>query len=174
MAAENERFRIARDLHDLLGHSLTAITVKAALARRLGAADPPHAPQEIAEVETLARQSLADVRAAVTGYRDVTLAGELATGRELLRAVGITADLPGAVNVVDPVHHKLFGWAVRVGLTNVIRHAHASSCAVRLSRSSVEIVDDGVGGNATPGKRPVGPARASRRGRRCPGRQARF
>ncbi len=151
MAAENERFRIARDLHDLLGHSLTAITVKAALARRLGAADPAHALQEIAEVETLARHSLADVRAAVTGYRDVTLAGELATGRELLRAVGITADLPGAVDIVDPVHQELFGWAVREGLTNVIRHAHASSCAVRLSRSSVEIVDDGVGGNAAPG-----------------------
>ena len=112
------------------------------------------------------------MRAAVTGYRDVTLAGELATGRELLRAVGITADLPGAVDIVDPVHQKLFGWAVREGLTNVIRHAHASSCAVRLSRSSVEIVDDGVGGNAARGKRPVGPARASRRGRRCPGRRA--
>jgi len=151
LAAENERFRIARDLHDLLGHSLTAITVQAALARRLGASDPAQALQEIAEVETLARQSLADVRAAVTGYRDVTLAGELATGRELLRAAGITADLPGPVDIVDPVHQKLFGWAVREGLTNVIRHAHASSCAVRLTRSSVEIVDDGVGGNAAPG-----------------------
>jgi two-component system sensor histidine kinase DesK len=151
LAAENERFRIARDLHDLLGHSLTTITVKAALARRLGAADPAPALQEIAEVEALARRSLADVRAAVTGYRDVTLARELATGRELLRAVGITADLPGSVDIVDPVHQELFGWAVREGLMNVIRHAHASSCAVRLSRSSVEIVDDGVGGNAAPG-----------------------
>ncbi len=151
LAAENERFRIARDLHDLLGHSLTAITVQAGLARRLGAADPAQALQEIAEVETLARQSLADVRAAVTGYRDVTLAGELAAGRELLRAVGITADLPGAVDIVDSTYQKLFGWAVREGLTNVIRHAHASSCAVRLSLSSVEIVDDGVGGNAVPG-----------------------
>jgi two-component system, NarL family, sensor histidine kinase DesK len=151
LAAENERFRIARDLHDLLGHSLTTITVKLGLARRLGAPDPAQALQEIAEVETLARQSLADVRAAVTGYRDVTLAGELATGRELLQAVGITADLPGAVDIVDPAYQKLFGWAVREGLTNVIRHAHASSCAVRLSRSSVEIVDDGVGVPAAPG-----------------------
>ena len=150
LAAENERFRIARDLHDLLGHSLTTITVKAGLARRLGETDPARGLAEIAEVETLARQSLADVRAAVGSYRDVTLAGELATGRELLRAAGISADLPRAVDVVDPGQRELFGWAVREGLTNIVRHAHASSCAVRLSASSVEIVDDGVGGTAAP------------------------
>ena len=85
------------------------------------------------------------MRAAVANYRDVTLAGELATGRELLRAAGITADLPRAVDAVDPTHQELFGWVVREGLTNVVRHAHASSCSVRLSPSSVEIVDDGVG-----------------------------
>ncbi len=151
LAAENERFRIARDLHDLLGHSLTTITVKAGLARRLDGADHDRALQEMAEVEALARQSLADVRAAVASYRDVTLAGELATGRELLRAAGITADLPRAVDVVDPAHQELFGWAVREGLTNIVRHAHASSCTVRLSPSSVEIVDDGVGLAAPPG-----------------------
>ena len=150
LAAENERFRIARDLHDLLGHSLTTITVKAGLARRLGETDPARGLAEIAEVETLARQSLADVRAAVGSYRDVTLAGELATGRELLRAAGISADLPRAVDVVDPGQRELFGWAVREGLTNIVRHAHASSCAVRLSASSVEIVDDGVGAAAAP------------------------
>jgi two-component system, NarL family, sensor histidine kinase DesK len=146
LAAENERFRIARDLHDLLGHSLTTITVKAGLARQLGEADPARSGQEIAEVESLARRSLADVRAAVSNYRDVTLAGELATGRELLRAAGITAELPPAADVVDASHQELFGWVVREGLTNVVRHAHASSCAVRLSPRSVEIVDDGVGG----------------------------
>jgi two-component system sensor histidine kinase DesK len=151
LAAENERFRIARDLHDLLGHSLTTITVKAGLARRLGEADPALALPEIAAVEALARRSLADVRAAVANYRDVTLAGELATGRELLRAAGITADLPRAVDVVDPAHQELFGWVVREGFTNIVRHAHASSCAVRLAASSVEIVDDGVGGAAGQG-----------------------
>jgi two-component system sensor histidine kinase DesK len=145
LAAENERFRIARDLHDLLGHSLTTITVKAGLAYRIGAADHDRAVQEMAEVEVLARRTLADVRAAVANYRDVTLAGELATGHELLRAAGVAADLPRAVDVVDSAHQELFGWVVREGLTNVVRHAHASSCAVRLASSWVEIVDDGVG-----------------------------
>jgi two-component system, NarL family, sensor histidine kinase DesK len=151
LSAENERMRIARDLHDLLGHSLTTITVKAGLARKLGAVDPGRANQEIGEVEALARRALSDVRAAVSNYREVTLAGELAAGRELLRAAGVAAELPGAIDDVDPTYQELFGWVVREGLTNVVRHAHASSCAIRLSAFSVEIVDDGVGGSEGPG-----------------------
>jgi len=151
LAAENERIRIARDLHDLLGHSLTTITVKAGLARRLGSADPARAVDQITEVEELSRRALADVRAAVSGYRDVTLVSELARGRELLRAAGIAADLPTAADVVDPANQELFGWAVREGLTNVIRHSRARSCAVRLSPSSMEITDDGIGAAAPAG-----------------------
>lgn len=148
VARLDERARIARDMHDLLGHSLTTITVKAQLAYRLGESDPRRARQEMAEVEAIARSSLADVRAAVTNYH-VTLAGELASGRELLRAAGIDADLPGAVDVVDPVNQELFGWVVREGLTNIVRHAHATWCAIRLSAWSVEVLDDGVGGNGS-------------------------
>ncbi len=151
LAAENERIRIARDLHDLLGHSLTTITVKAGLARRLGLADPAGAVDQITEVEELCRRVLADVRAAVSGYREVTLASELARGRELLRASGITAHLPTATDVAGPEHQELFGWAVREGLTNVIRHARARSCQVRVSASCVEIIDDGQGSTAAPG-----------------------
>jgi len=151
LAAENERIRIARDLHDLLGHSLTTITVKAGLARRLGEADPAQALGQIAEVEQLSRRALAEVRAAVSNYRDVTLAGELARGGELLRASGIAADLPAAADIVDPAHQEILGWAVREGLTNVVRHSRARTCAVRLSPSAVEITDDGVGAAAPPG-----------------------
>jgi two-component system, NarL family, sensor histidine kinase DesK len=146
LASEAERTRIARDLHDLLGHSLTAITVKSTLARRLMTTDGTRAGEEMTAVETLARQALTDVRAAVSGYREVTLAGELARGRELLRACGVTADLPTATDVVGPARQELFGWVVREGLTNVARHARATRCAVVVSASTVEVVDDGVGG----------------------------
>jgi two-component system sensor histidine kinase DesK len=147
LASEAERTRIARDLHDLLGHSLTAITVKSTLARRLVGSETERAGEEMAAVETLARQALTDVRAAVSGYREVTLAGELARGRELLRACGVAADLPTATDVVGPGHQELFGWVVREGLTNVARHARATRCAVTLSASTVEVLDDGVGGS---------------------------
>lgn len=146
LASEAERTRIARDLHDLLGHSLTAITVKSNLARRLASGA---ALDEIAEVEQLSRQALADVRAAVDGYREVTLAGELARGRELLRAAGVAADLPTALDRVDGAHQELFGWVVREGVTNVVRHARATRCSVTLADTAVEVRDDGIGGPAT-------------------------
>ncbi|MGP8208044.1 MAG: sensor histidine kinase, partial [Acidimicrobiales bacterium] len=149
LAADNERNRIARDLHDLLGHSLTTITLKADLAHLLSATEPARAAQEIAEVAELSRQALAEVRAAVSNYREVTLAAELARGRELLRASGVTAELPTAIDMVDVSHQELFGWAVREGLTNVARHAHATRCTVVLTASEVEICDDGTGGTGT-------------------------
>jgi two-component system, NarL family, sensor histidine kinase DesK len=152
LAAENERTRIARDLHDLLGHSLTTITVKAGLARRLAQRDDnDRAAAEIAEVEELSRRSLADVRAAVAGHRDVTLAGELATAREVLRAAGVVAQLPGSVEIVDPSLSELFGWVTREGVTNVVRHARAARCTIRVDRDWIEIVDDGRGGIAGAG-----------------------
>ncbi|MBO1330882.1 sensor histidine kinase [Streptomyces sp. VRA16 Mangrove soil] len=144
LARQTERDRIARDLHDLLGHSLTVITVKSGLARKLATAGSPRAVDEITEVEQLSRQALADVRAAVSGYREATLAGELARGRELLRAAGITARLPTSTEQVPPEHQELFGWAVREGLTNVVRHARAGRCTVTLTPASVEIHDDGT------------------------------
>lgn len=146
LASEAERNRIARDLHDLLGHSLTAMTVKSRLAQRLAGQDLDRAVAEMSAVETLSRQALSDVRAAVSGYREVTLAGELARGRELLRAAGVVADLPSAADAVAPGERELFGWVLREGITNVVRHARAERCSVLLTAGSVEIRDDGTGG----------------------------
>lgn len=152
LAAENERSRIARDLHDLLGHSLTTITVKAGLARRLAeTGDPDRALAEIRAVEQLSRRTLSDVRAAVSAHRDVTLAGELATAREVLRAAGVIAELPPTVAESDPALSELFGWVVREGITNVVRHAHAAHVRVTVGPRFVEITDDGAGGSATVG-----------------------
>ncbi|MDT4937777.1 MAG: two-component system, NarL family, sensor histidine kinase DesK [Pseudonocardiales bacterium] len=147
LAAENERSRIARDLHDLLGHSLTTITVKAGLARRLAErGDGARATDEITEVELLGRQTLGQVRAAVTGYRDVTLAGELASAREVLRAAGIDVELPGAIDTVDAGAAEVFGWVVREGITNVVRHSRATRCTVTVGPRWIEIVDNGRSG----------------------------
>ena len=145
LAAENERTRIARDVHDVLGHSLTTITVKSALAARLVGRDPQRAVQEMNDVETLSRSTLADVRAAVAGYRDVKLAGELATARHVLRSAGIAAQMPGAIDVVPGRLHELFGWAVREGVTNVVRHARATTCTITLGETWLQIDDDGHG-----------------------------
>jgi two-component system sensor histidine kinase DesK len=147
LAAENERSRIARDLHDLLGHSLTTITVKAGLARRLAEhGDAERAFAEIAEVEKISRRTLGDVRAAVSAHSEVTLTGELATAREVLRAAGIVAELPQSVAETEPALSELFGWVVREAVTNVVRHSRANHVRITLGPTSVEIFDDGRGG----------------------------
>jgi two-component system, NarL family, sensor histidine kinase DesK len=145
LAVEGERNRFARDLHDILGHSLTVITVKAELARRLLDADPERARAELADLERLSRDALADVRRAVSGYRELTLPGELARAREALRAAEIEARLPQSTDDVPTDLRELFAWTVREGVTNVIRHSGARSCEIVLTPTSAEIRDDGHG-----------------------------
>jgi two-component system sensor histidine kinase DesK len=145
LAVEQERARFARDLHDLLGHSLTVITVKSELAGRLMNRDPSRAAAEVADIERLAREALADVRATVAGYREVTLAAEVSAARAALDAAGIHAELPGAVDEVPGERRELFGWVVREGVTNVVRHSQAHQVRVQVSRNTVEVVDDGSG-----------------------------
>ncbi|WP_349898649.1 sensor histidine kinase [Parafrigoribacterium soli] len=145
LAVEQERSRVGRDMHDILGHSLTVITVKAELAGALIESDPARAGREIAEVEELARGALADVRATVAGFRGTNVAAELANARTALEAAGIRAELPGSVDDVPAKLRELFGWVIREGVTNVVRHSGATVCSVVLGASFVEVLDDGRG-----------------------------
>ena len=145
LAVTEERSRFARDLHDILGHSLTVITVKAELAGRLLDVDPERARAEVADLERLSREALADVRRAVEGYREITLPGELARARAALAAADIDADLPTSADAPQGDARELFAWAVREGVTNVVRHSRARSCRVTLDATSVTVTDDGVG-----------------------------
>jgi two-component system, NarL family, sensor histidine kinase DesK len=144
LAVSEERARLARDLHDSLGHSLTVVTVKSELARKLVARDPARAEAEIADIERLAREGLADLRASVAGYRDVDLATELASARTALAAAGIEAHLPDDVTRVRRELRPLFGWVVREGVTNVIRHSGARGCWIELGARRVLVRDDGA------------------------------
>jgi two-component system sensor histidine kinase DesK len=146
MAVAEERSRLARDLHDVLGHSLTTITVKAGLARRVleSSTDRERAIAEVRDVEELARQAMAEVRATVSGYRTPSLAAELVGARAALQAAGIAADLPQAVDDVAPGLPETFAYVVREGVTNVLRHSGATRCEVRLGENWVEIRDNGT------------------------------
>jgi two-component system sensor histidine kinase DesK len=145
LAVAEERSRLARDLHDVLGHSLTTITVKAGLARRVleSGADRERAVAEVRDVEDLARQAMAEVRATVSGYRTASLPAELVGARAALRAAGITAALPNAVDNVASRLQVTFAYVLREGVTNVIRHSGATRCEVRLGQNWLEVRDDG-------------------------------
>ena len=145
LAVSEERNRFARDLHDILGHSLTVITVKAELANKLMDVDPDRARAELADLERLSRDALADVRRAVEGYRELTLPGELARARMALEAAEIEADLPNSTDEVPSDKRELFAWTIREGVTNVIRHSNATRCTVVLHPDRVEIRDNGAG-----------------------------
>jgi two-component system sensor histidine kinase DesK len=144
LAVDNERSRFARDLHDILGHTLTVITIKAELAQKLLDVDLERARAEIADLERLSRDSLTDVRRAVQGYRDITLPGELVRARDALRTAEIIAELPVSTDEVPSDLREVFAWTIREGVTNVIRHSGASRCEVVLTPTSAEIRDDGA------------------------------
>jgi two-component system sensor histidine kinase DesK len=147
LAVSEERLRFARDLHDLLGHGLTVIAVKAELAERLLARDAPGAAEHVTDIKNVARNALGDVREAVSGYRQPTLADELSGARTALRAAGIKARLAGTDAPLEPEVEAVLAWAVREGTTNVIRHSGARSCRIAVRRDTVaasaEVVDDG-------------------------------
>jgi two-component system, NarL family, sensor histidine kinase DesK len=154
LAVTRERQRFARDLHDLLGHSLSVITLKAELAGRMLHDRPPDAAREIAELEQVARTALSEVREAVSGYHQPTLEGELAGARMALSAAGIEADVQEAHVPLDPGVEAVLAWAIREGATNVIRHSGARHCTLRVTASltdaGVEVIDDGAYAEARP------------------------
>ncbi len=146
-AVSDERLRLARDLHDLLGRSLSLIATKSELAGRLLEREPARAAQEIRELEQVARQALRDVREAVAGYRQPTLRGELDGARQLLEAAGVRCALEYPHEPLPQQVDAVLAWAVREGVTNVIRHSRARRCAIRVSQTPglvrAEVSDDG-------------------------------
>jgi len=156
LATLSERERISRDLHDLLGQTLTGIVVRAQLAQRLARVDAEAGLAEMAEVERIARQALAEVRATVSGWRQVDLGDEVTVARDALAAAGVTLTVardPGIA--LSPSAETALGLALREAVTNVVRHAGARSCTVALRRTDrrivLEVTDDGVGGDALDG-----------------------
>ncbi|WP_298885636.1 histidine kinase [uncultured Serinicoccus sp.] len=151
LALTEERERVARDVHDVLGHSLTVVTVKTELAQRLIDVDPQAAKRELAEVQDLSRQALAEIRATVGGLRVARLADELEAARVALAGAGIEMEVCGSVTDVDPRRRITLAWVLREAVTNVVRHSAASRCTVELGESSLRVLDDGVGGGVVEG-----------------------
>jgi len=156
LAKVAERERIARDLHDVLGHTLSVITLKSELAGKLMDRDPERAGKEIREVEEISRQALSDVRDAIRGYRAKGLAAELVQAKATLETAGLIVQCDAASTVKLPaVQESVLSLAVREGVTNVVRHARASNCRLRLEQYNgtcrLEIQDDGLGCSADEG-----------------------
>ncbi len=149
LAKVAERERIARDLHDLLGHTLSSITLKSELASRLAPVDPVRAEREMREVAQVSRGALKEVREAVSGYRARNLAGELTHARKLLAATGVRLEYFAEPLNLPPVQASTLALALREAVTNVVRHAHASVCTVRLLQVGdelrLEVIDNGLG-----------------------------
>jgi two-component system sensor histidine kinase DesK len=147
LAVIEERLRLARDLHDLLGHNLSLITLKSELARRLVETEPARAAEEIHAVEQVARKTLREVREAVAGYRQPALHSELDGARQLLNAAGIAYTIEHTAGALPPATDALLAWTVREGVTNVIRHSRARWCFIRVTGGDgtvrAEVTNDG-------------------------------
>jgi two-component system sensor histidine kinase DesK len=147
-----ERERIARDLHDVLGHTLSVVVLKSELAQKLMGRDPARALQEMADVERISRQGLAEVREAITGYRSSGLAAEIEHVRDTLTAAGIDATIEARPVTLAPAQETALSLALREAATNVIRHSAATRCHIRFyaqdGSALMEVQDDGRGGDA--------------------------
>ena len=145
LAVTTERERVARDVHDVLGHSLTVITVKAELAERIVDSDPERAKAELAQIRDLTRQSLAEIRATVGGLRVARLTDQISSAHSALADAGINSELSGDPSAVDPRHRVVLAWSLREAVTNVVRHSAASTCHIELGPDFLTVDDDGQG-----------------------------
>jgi two-component system, NarL family, sensor histidine kinase DesK len=147
LAVAEERLRIARDLHDLLGHSLSVVALKSEVARRLVEREPKRAATELDDIQAVTREALAEVRDAVQGYRRLALSDALSGARTSLTSAGIDCKIEAGDPPVPPDVDAVLAWAVREGTTNVIRHSGAHRCTIRVEtaadRAALEIEDDG-------------------------------
>ncbi len=166
LAVADERLRFARDLHDLLGHTLSLIVVKSEAVRRLVHQDADAAAKESGDIEMVSRQALTEVREAVTNYRERSLDAELEGARLALLAAGIEATIHQPVERLPETVDSVLGWTVREGVTNVVRHSNGRHCAIDLRQANgiatLEICDDGS--SEASGSRPAG-SRAGPAGR---------
>ncbi|WP_121747331.1 sensor histidine kinase [Streptomyces sp. E2N166] len=150
-AVAEERLRFSRDLHDLLGHTLSVIVVKSEAARRLAPRDPDAALTQITDIEAVGRQALTEVREAVTGYREGSLDTELERARSALTAADVEPVVHRAGPPLPPQTEALLGWVVREAVTNVVRHSGASRCEIAVrggtERVRLTVTDNGRGGD---------------------------
>ncbi|MEX2974242.1 sensor histidine kinase [Streptomyces sp. C184] len=148
-AVEKERLRFSRDLHDLLGHTLSVVVVKAEAVRRLAPRNLDAALAQAADIEAVGRQALTEIREAVTGYREGSLSTELDRARSVLEAAGIEPVVRQAGPPLPPQAGALLGWVVREGVTNTVRHSGATTCEISVhadeERVRLTITDDGRG-----------------------------
>jgi len=151
LATSEEREAVARDVHDLIGHSLTVVKLKAQLARRLIGADPERARAELEEIERITGEAIQGVRATVTGLRSAGLAAQLDSARVSLETAGITLSVVGDASSLSPAQSLPAGWILREAVTNVLRHSSASTVRVTLAPGQMIVADDGVGLRGKPG-----------------------
>jgi two-component system sensor histidine kinase DesK len=151
-AVEKERLRFSRDLHDLLGHTLSVIVVKSEAARRIAPRDMDAALSQISDIESVGRQALTEIREAVTGYREGSLATELTRARSALSAASIEPVVRQSGTPLTPQTETLLGWVVREAVTNAVRHSDASRCEITVDSSTervrLTVTDDGTGAAA--------------------------
>ncbi|MFJ9564855.1 sensor histidine kinase [Streptomyces fuscichromogenes] len=159
-AVEKERLRFSRDLHDLLGHTMSVIVVKSEAARRLAPRDMDAALAQITDIESVGRQALTEIREAVTGYREGSLGTELDRARSVLDAAGVEPVVGRSGAPLAPQTEALLGWVVREAVTNVVRHSGASRCEITVDgnaeRVRLTVADNGAATGPADGPRPEG------------------